>query len=140
MSSYPNREGALPTPKPGSSGLHTAAIQAWSLLVTLCPASKLSVLLDFHLPKLKACLESSDVNYRIAVGETIALLVELGRDIDEEFEVEDSETLCESLKSFSYRWKQAQSQERQEETRSIFREVLHYIENEDFTEGRSGLE
>lgn len=36
-----------------------------------------------HLPKLQACLESSDVNYRIAVGETIALLVELGRDMDE---------------------------------------------------------
>lgn len=36
-----------------------------------------------HLPKLQACLQSSDVNYRIAVGETIALMVELGRDIDE---------------------------------------------------------
>lgn len=36
-----------------------------------------------HLPKLQVCLESSDVNYRIAVGETIALLVELGRDMDE---------------------------------------------------------
>lgn len=46
MSSYPNREGTLPTPKPGTSGLHTAALQAWSLLVTLCPASRLTVLLD----------------------------------------------------------------------------------------------
>lgn len=36
-----------------------------------------------HLPKLQACLQSSDVNYRIAVGETIALLVELGREIDQ---------------------------------------------------------
>lgn len=36
-----------------------------------------------HLPKLQTCLQSSDVNYRIAVGETIALLVELGREIDE---------------------------------------------------------
>lgn len=36
-----------------------------------------------HLPKLQACLQSSDVNYRIAVGETIALLVEQGRDIEE---------------------------------------------------------
>lgn len=36
-----------------------------------------------HLPKLQVCLQSSDVNYRIAVGETIALLVELGRDVDE---------------------------------------------------------
>lgn len=36
-----------------------------------------------HLPKLQACLQSSDVNFRIAAGETIALLVELGRDVNE---------------------------------------------------------
>lgn len=36
-----------------------------------------------HLPRLHACLESSEVNFRIAVGETIALLYELGRDIDQ---------------------------------------------------------
>lgn len=45
ISSYPNREGVLPTPKPGSAGLHSAALQAWSLLVTLCPPSRLTVLL-----------------------------------------------------------------------------------------------
>lgn len=46
MASYPNREGTLPTPKPGGPGLHCAALQAWALLVTLCPPSKLTVLLD----------------------------------------------------------------------------------------------
>ncbi|KAG8002823.1 Interferon-related developmental regulator 1, partial [Nibea albiflora] len=134
MSSYPNREGTLPTPKPGTSGLHTAALQAWSLLVTLCPASRLSVLLDLHLPKLQACLESSDVNYRIAVGETIALLVELGRDIDEEFEVDDSESLCQCLKSLATDGNKHRAKNDRRKQRSIFREVLHYIENEDFTE------
>uniref|UniRef100_A0A4W6G7G9 Interferon-related developmental regulator 2 n=1 Tax=Lates calcarifer TaxID=8187 RepID=A0A4W6G7G9_LATCA len=131
MSSYPNREGTLPTPKPGSPGLHSAALQAWSLLVTLCPASRLTVLLDLHLPKLKACLESNDVNYRIAVGETIALLVELGRDIDE---VEDSESLCECLKSLATDGNKHRAKNDRRKQRSIFREVLHYIENEDFTE------
>uniref|UniRef100_A0AAQ5Z5I4 Interferon-related developmental regulator 2 n=1 Tax=Amphiprion ocellaris TaxID=80972 RepID=A0AAQ5Z5I4_AMPOC len=134
MSSYPNREGTLPTPKPGSSGLHSAALQAWSLLVTLCPASRLTVLLPLHLPKLQACLQSSDVNYRIAVGETIALLVELGRDIDEDFEVDDSETLCECLKSLATDGNKHRAKNDRRKQRSIFREVLHYIENEDFTE------
>lgn len=46
MASYPNKDGALPAPKPGNPALHSAALQAWSLLVTLCPASKLRVLLD----------------------------------------------------------------------------------------------
>ncbi|XP_042265680.1 interferon-related developmental regulator 2 isoform X1 [Thunnus maccoyii] len=134
MTSYPNREGTLPTPKPGSAGLHTAALQAWSLLVTICPASKLTVLLDLHLPKLQACLQSSDVNYRIAVGETIALLVELGRDIDEEFDVEDSESLCECLKSLATDSNKHRAKNDRRKQRSIFREVLHYIENEDFTD------
>lgn len=134
MSSYPSREGTLPTPKPGSSGLHSAALQAWSLLVTLCPASRLKVLLHLHLPKLQACLQSSDVNYRIAVGETIALLVELGREIDQDFEVGDSESLCESLKSLATDGNKHRAKNDRRKQRSIFREVLHYIENEDFTE------
>lgn len=134
MSSYPSREGTLPTAKPGSSGLHSAALQAWSLLVTLCPASRLTVLLHLHLPKLQACLQSSDVNFRIAVGETIALLVELGRDLDEDFEVEDSESLCESLKSLATDGNKHRAKNDRRKQRSIFREVLHYIENEDFTE------
>ncbi|XP_029011816.1 interferon-related developmental regulator 2 isoform X1 [Betta splendens] len=142
MASYPNKEGALPAPKPGSPALHSAALQAWSLLVTLCPASKLRLLLDFHLPKLQACLQSSDVSYRIAVGETIALLVELGRDIDEEFEVEDGESLCECLKSLATDSNKHRAKNDRRKQRSIFREVLHYIENEDFTEEkiRFGIE
>ncbi|XP_077585614.1 interferon-related developmental regulator 2 isoform X2 [Stigmatopora nigra] len=134
MSSYPNREGMLPTPKPGIPGLYSAAMQAWSLLVTLCPASKLSELLYLHLPKLQASLQSSDVDYRITVGETIALLVELGREIDEEFEVEDGEGLCGSLKSLATDSHKHRAKNDRRKQRSIFREVLHYIENEDFTE------
>ncbi|XP_028309368.1 interferon-related developmental regulator 2 isoform X2 [Gouania willdenowi] len=134
MTSYPSREGTLPTPKPGCSGLHSAALQAWALLVTLCPASRLTVLLHLHLSKLQACLQSSDVNYRIAVGETIALLVELGRDIDEEFEVDDGEALCECLKSLATDGNKHRAKNERRKQRSIFREVLHYIENEDFTE------
>ncbi|XP_010794585.1 interferon-related developmental regulator 2 [Notothenia coriiceps] len=133
MSSYPNREGTMPTPKPGSPALHSAALQAWSLLVTLCPASRLTVLLNLHLPKLQVCLQSSDVNFRIAAGETIALLVELGRDVDEEFEVEDSESLCESLKGLATDGNKHRAKNDRRKQRSIFREVLHYIESEDFT-------
>ncbi|KAL1021385.1 hypothetical protein UPYG_G00012620 [Umbra pygmaea] len=132
--SYPNREGTLPIPKAGTSGLYNAALQAWALLVTLCPASRLTVLLDLHLPKLQGCLDSSDVNYRIAVGETIALLVELARDIDREFELDNSETLCECLKGLATDGNKHRAKNDRRKQRSIFREVLHYIENEDFTE------
>lgn len=111
------------------------------------------MLLFRHLPKLQACLESSDVNYRIAVGETIALLVELGRDMDEvrnvfsghsrpvprviltssrgqlqQFEVEDSEGLCQCLKSLATDGNKHRAKTDRRKQRSIFREVLHYIE------------
>lgn len=132
--SYPNKEGTLPTPKPGVPGLHSAAMQAWSLLVTLCPTSRLTVLLDLHLPKLQACLESSDVNLRITVGETIALLVELGRDIDEDFEVDDIDDLCKSLKGLATDSNKHRAKNDRRKQRSIFREVLHYMEGEEFSE------
>uniref|UniRef100_A0A8C5BFU4 Interferon-related developmental regulator 2 n=1 Tax=Gadus morhua TaxID=8049 RepID=A0A8C5BFU4_GADMO len=139
MSSYPNREGALPAAKPGHPALFGAALQAWALLVTLCPVSRLTKVVLLcplsHLPKLQACLESSDVNYRIAVGETIALLVELGRDIDEDFEVEDSVGLCVSLKGLATDSNKHRAKNDRRKQRSIFREVLHYIEvRSDFQE------
>uniref|UniRef100_A0A8C9WD92 Interferon-related developmental regulator 2 n=1 Tax=Scleropages formosus TaxID=113540 RepID=A0A8C9WD92_SCLFO len=133
-SSYPNNEGVLPALKPGASRLHCAALQAWALLVTLCPASHVRTLLDLHLPKLQACLESNDVNYRIAVGETIALLFELGRDNDQDFLYDDSDTLCECLKCLAKDGNKHTAKNDRRKQRSIFREVLHYIENEDFTE------
>ncbi|XP_072305482.1 interferon-related developmental regulator 2 isoform X2 [Eucyclogobius newberryi] len=132
MATYPNGEGVLPIVKPGSPALHAAALQAWALLLTLCPASKINSLLDVHIPKLQCCLQSPDVNYRIAVGETIALLVELARDIDEEFEIEEG--LCESLKGLATDGNKHRAKNDRRKQRSIFREVLHYLENEEFAE------
>lgn len=103
------------------------------------------------------------------MGETIALLVELGRDIDEvnthtqilsvcllplypkfqfkgfsgyilhscdmfmswcvkEFEVEDSEGLCRCLKGLATDGNKHRAKNDRRKQRSIFREVLHYIE------------
>ncbi|KAG5282652.1 hypothetical protein AALO_G00058380 [Alosa alosa] len=110
--------------------------EAWALLITLCPASHLSNLINHHLPRLQACLDSADVNFRIAVGETIALLYELGRDIDRDFEYEDSDSLCDALKSLATDGNKHRAKNDRRKQRSIFREVLQYIENEDFSEER----
>ncbi|MBN3317370.1 IFRD1 regulator, partial [Atractosteus spatula] len=132
--SYPGRDGALPSHKPGTLGLHCAALQAWALLVTLCPASRLHALLELHLPKLQACLASNDVHFRIVAGETIALLFELGREIDEDFLYEDAAALCGQLKDLATDSHKHRAKSDRRKQRSIFREVLHYIESEDFTE------
>uniref|UniRef100_A0A672P605 Interferon-related developmental regulator 2 n=1 Tax=Sinocyclocheilus grahami TaxID=75366 RepID=A0A672P605_SINGR len=133
MGAYPLGDGTLPSVKAGAPALHSAALQSWALLCTLCPASRINTILNIHLPHLHACLESSEVNFRIAVGETIALLYELGRDIDQ-FEYEDCDALCDSLKSLATDGNKHRAKNDRRKQRSIFREVLHYIENEDFTE------
>ncbi|XP_062854533.1 interferon-related developmental regulator 2 [Trichomycterus rosablanca] len=134
VAAYPLGDGSLPSVKAGTPALHSAALQSWALLCTLCPASRIDNIVSYHLPQLQACLESSDVNFRIAVGETIALLYELARDIDEEFEYDDCDALCESLKSLATDGNKHRAKNDRRKQRSIFREVLHYIENEDFSE------
>ncbi|XP_051509798.1 interferon-related developmental regulator 2 isoform X1 [Myxocyprinus asiaticus] len=134
VGAYPLGDGTLPSVKAGTPALHSAALKAWALLCTLCPASHINSILNHHLPRLHACLESSEVNFRIAVGETIALLYELGRDIDQEFEYEDCDALCDSLKSLATDGNKHRAKNDRRKQRSIFREVLHYIENDDFTE------
>uniref|UniRef100_A0A671M4P0 Interferon-related developmental regulator 2-like n=1 Tax=Sinocyclocheilus anshuiensis TaxID=1608454 RepID=A0A671M4P0_9TELE len=134
VGSYPLGDGTLPSVKAGIPALHSAALQSWALLCTLCPASRINTILNHHMPRLHTCLESSEVNFRIAVGETIALLCELGRDIDQEFEYEDCDALCDSLKNLATDGNKHRAKNDRRKQRSIFREVLHYIENEDFTE------
>ncbi|KAB5567281.1 hypothetical protein PHYPO_G00230970 [Pangasianodon hypophthalmus] len=134
VGAYPLGDGSLPSVKPGTPALHSAALQAWALLGTLCPASHIKNMVSHHLPRLQACLESSEVNFRIAVGETIALLYELAREVDEEFEYEDCDVLCESLKRLATDGNKHRAKNDRRKQRSIFREVLHYIESEEFSE------
>ncbi|MGH0188090.1 UNVERIFIED_CONTAM: hypothetical protein FKN15_028077 [Acipenser sinensis] len=134
--SYPKGDGSLPTHKPGIQALHCTALQSWSLLITICPASRVDKLLEEHLPRLQACLSSSDVHFRIAVGETIALLFELARESDREFVYEDTDDLCEQLKGLATDGNKHRAKTDRRKQRSVFREVLHSIESDDFTEER----
>ncbi|XP_026988938.1 interferon-related developmental regulator 2 isoform X1 [Tachysurus fulvidraco] len=134
VGAYPLGDGSLPSVKAGSPALHSAALQAWALLGTLCPASHIRNMVRCHLPQLQACLESSEVNFRIAVGETIALLYELAREVEEGFEYEECEVLCENLKRLATDGNKHRAKNDRRKQRSIFREVLHYIESEDFSD------
>ncbi|RXM97104.1 Interferon-related developmental regulator 1 [Acipenser ruthenus] len=124
------RDGTLPTHKPGIQALHCTALQSWSLLITICPASRVDKLLEEHLPRLQACLSSNDVHFRIAVGETIALLFELARESDREFVYEDTDDLCEQLKGLATDGNKHRAKTDRRKQRSVFRE------SDDFTEER----
>ncbi|XP_030667582.1 interferon-related developmental regulator 2 isoform X3 [Nomascus leucogenys] len=109
-------------------GLLCAALQAWALLLTICPSTQISHILDRQLPRLPQLLSSESVNLRIAAGETIALLFELARDLEEEFVYEDMEALCSVLRTLATDSNKYRAKADRRRQRSTFRAVLHSVE------------
>ncbi|KAM3858759.1 interferon-related developmental regulator 1 [Diretmus argenteus] len=130
--SYVREDGTRPSLSPQITQLHTHALLSWALLLTICTASQLKDILHKHLPKLPRLLESEDVNMRIAAGETIALLFELARDLDAEFEFEEWETLCDKLNALATDCNKHRAKTDKRKQRSVFRDVLKAVEEGDF--------
>ncbi|KAL1782188.1 interferon-related developmental regulator 2 [Sigmodon hispidus] len=123
-------------------GLLCAALQAWALLLTICPSTHISHILDRQLPRLPQLLSSDSVNLRIAAGEAIALLFELARDLEEDFVYEDIEALCGALRTLATDSNKYRAKNDRRRQRSIFRAVLHFVEGGECEEEtiRFGLE
>uniref|UniRef100_A0A8C9R6A8 Interferon-related developmental regulator 1 n=1 Tax=Scleropages formosus TaxID=113540 RepID=A0A8C9R6A8_SCLFO len=117
---------------PQTTVLHTQALLAWALLLTICSGTEVRRLLNKHLPKLPSLLECDDVNMRIAAGETIALLFELARDLDAEFEYENLGMLCAMLSSLATDCNKHRAKTDKRKQRSVFRDVLRAVEEGDF--------
>ncbi|XP_031721664.1 interferon-related developmental regulator 1 isoform X2 [Anarhichas minor] len=130
--SYARMDGTCPLINPQMSQLHTNALLSWALLLTICTANQLKDILRTHLPKLPRLLESEDVNMRIAAGETIALLFELARDMDSEFEFDDWEQLCDKLNALATDCNKHRAKTDKRKQRSVFRDVLKAVEEGDF--------
>ncbi|XP_025740812.1 interferon-related developmental regulator 2 isoform X1 [Callorhinus ursinus] len=122
-------------------GLLCAALQAWALLLTVCPSTHVSHILDRQLARLPQLLSSESVNLRIAAGETIALLFELARDL-EDFLYEDMEALCSALRTLATDSNKYRAKADRRRQRSTFRAVLHFVEGGECEEEsvRFGLE
>ncbi|XP_054450529.1 interferon-related developmental regulator 2 [Pteronotus mesoamericanus] len=123
-------------------GLVCAALQAWALLLTICPSTHLGHVLDRQLPRLPQLLSSDTVNLRIAAGETIALLFELARDLEEDFLYEDTDTLCSALRTLATDSNKHRAKADRRRQRSTFRAVLRFVEGGECEEEtvRFGLE
>lgn len=123
-------------------GLLCAALQAWALLLTICPSSHISHILDRQLPQLSLLLSSDSVNLRMAAGESIALLFELAQDLEEDFIYDDMETLCGVLRTLATDSNKFRAKTDRRKQRSTFRAVLHFVEGGEYEEEtvRFGLE
>ncbi|XP_073501266.1 interferon-related developmental regulator 2 isoform X2 [Phyllobates terribilis] len=125
---YAENNGTPPT----QQGLVCAAMQSWALLLTICPASRIQKTLESHLPRLSAVLSCESVSLRIAAGELLALLYEVARDLDEDFYSEDTDALCVTLKQLATDSNKYRAKTDRRKQRSVFRDVLHYIENNEY--------
>ncbi|XP_066524250.1 interferon-related developmental regulator 1 isoform X2 [Hoplias malabaricus] len=130
--SYVREDGSRPSLSPQTTQLHTNALLSWALLLTICSASHITAIIKKHLKKLPRLLESEDVNMRIAAGETIALLFELARDVDPDFDCEDWESLCDKLNALATDCNKHRAKTDKRKQRSVFRDVLKAVEEGDF--------
>ncbi|XP_064632666.1 interferon-related developmental regulator 2-like isoform X2 [Lineus longissimus] len=126
--SYLKGDKSPPTVTPEMTQLHFAALNGWSLLLSISPPSAVDTLLYSHLPKLPQLLESADVDLRIAAGEAIALMYELAREQDEEFEGDDIDNLCTILKRLATDSNKYRAKKDRRQQRSSFRDILKTIE------------
>ncbi|XP_053552673.1 interferon-related developmental regulator 2, partial [Bombina bombina] len=86
------------------------------------------------MPRLSGVLSSESVSLRIAAGESLALLYELGRDLEDDFFYDDADALCLTLKALATDSNKYRAKTDRRKQRSIFRDVLHYIESGEFQE------
>jgi len=116
-----------PTVSPEMSWLMSAALSSWCLLLTVAPQYEVQTHINNHLGPLQDLLQNSDVDLRMSAGEAVALLYELARDCDEDFEHEDEETLCELLKSLATDSVKHRAKKDRRQQRSCFRDIQRFV-------------
>ncbi|OWF41558.1 interferon-related developmental regulator 1-like [Mizuhopecten yessoensis] len=132
--SYRKGDKSIPNLNPEMCRLHAAALSAWSLLLSIAPPFLVNKLVESHIGKLPDLLLSNDVELRITAGETIALMYELAREGDEEFEGDDIDTLIDTLKTLATDSQKYRAKKERRQQRSSFRDILRTVEEGDSPE------
>lgn len=126
--SFLKGNGALPNVNPDLAALHSSCLIAWSLLLTVQPTYVVMSLTEKHVARIAELLDSSDVDLRIAAGETIAVLHEVSRECDENFEVDNPEELYEKLRKLATDSQKFRAKKDRRVQRSSFRDILRAVE------------
>ncbi|XP_050069778.1 interferon-related developmental regulator 2 [Anopheles maculipalpis] len=121
-----------------AGALHSAALSAWALLLTLLPPGEFVALMGGgagtgivpSVRNLVGMLQSPILEVRMVAGETLALMYELGRQHDDEFledELPDLIELAQKLATDAHKYRAKRDRKVQ---RATFRDVLHYLEED----------
>ncbi|XP_072378592.1 interferon-related developmental regulator 2 [Diabrotica undecimpunctata] len=133
--SYLKGDGTIPTISPDLGVLHAAAIQAWNLLFTLLSPGNIGTMINNSkalpsLEKLSELLESAHLDVRMAAGESLALIYELGREESEDFEEEFALDVTETLKQLATDSHKYRAKKDRKQQRATFRDILQFIESD----------
>ncbi|XP_076340105.1 interferon-related developmental regulator 1-like [Tachypleus tridentatus] len=126
--SFLKGNGAVPSHAPELLVLHSHALLAWSLLVTISSTLQVIELAESQLKKLPELLESPNLELRIAAGEAIAILYEVIREESVDFEIDNIENLCETLRQLATDSHKFRAKKDRRQQRSSFRDVLRAVE------------
>ena len=109
----------------------TSAVKGWSLLLSILPDHVIPSILSSQLPLLTGILENSlDLTVKMAVGQSVALLFELARDVDEDLlESDDVDILCGVIQSMASESNRYTGRKERSQQRSCFREILQSVES-----------
>lgn len=125
--SFPNGEGVYPTLSPNIVSLHNTALNAWCLLVTLLQSNKVLSIAESNLNKLAYLLDSTDQELRLSAGESIALLHEISRESNPEFEMKSIDDLSNKLKELATYSQKFRSKKDRKVERSNFRDIMRTV-------------
>lgn len=133
--SYLKGDGSVPTISPDLGILHAAAIQAWNLLFTLLSPGNIGTMINNSkalpsLEKLSELLESPHLDVRLAAGEALSLIFELGREESEDFEENFALDVTENLKQLATDSHKYRAKKDRKQQRATFRDILQFIEND----------
>jgi hypothetical protein len=108
-----------------------AAVQSWSLLLSITPPPRVPPIHTSQLPVLNGLLSSGDMSVRLAVGQAIALLFELAEEVGGDQLLETgvgvaSHDLIQQLATESDRYTGRRERNTQ---RSCFRDILSTLED-----------
>ena len=93
----------------------------------LCQRVNISFLSTRHLRRMTNLLETSDLNVRIAAGESLALMYEMARDFNRDF-IGDSNGLCDLLRDLARDGTKHKAKKDLRQQRSSFRDILKTVE------------
>lgn len=111
---------------PGRAALQSSALLAWGLLLTVAPGDRVLDVARSQLMRLQEVLESSGLELRIAAGEVIAIIYEIAREYDEDFEP-PSEELLEQLRQLATDSQKFRAKKDRRQQRSTFRDVYRAV-------------